>query len=552
MGKRFFLAAATLLMLSVFAVSAAPAGAANTVAVDCAADPNALATALASPTLTDGTTLAITGTCTGTFELTHTLTLTGSGGAELNGHEAGTVLKVDSGNTVTVIGLTITGGAAFEGGGIDNEGTLTVSQGTISGDTAVFAGGIANRAVLTLENTVVSGNGFSLDTGAGAGVLNRGSATVNNSTISGNGNPEGPVHPAFGGGIYNLEGTLKLTNSTVSGNSAGFGGGLRSSAPATVINSTISDNTAPEGAGGGIDSEALLNVDASTISGNSAPVAGGVDVVGRLTFTNTILAGQKSGGNCGFGTLIDAGYNLDDDGTCGLSSSNHSLPNTNPLLDPAGLHENGGPTRTIALVPGSPAIDAIPPGVSGCGTSITTDQRGVSRPQGSGCDIGAFEVVTPKPTSLATSLSGGGQSGPKITVQEGTAVTDQVTVSGENAANATGTVEYKVYSDNECKALAAAAGTVSASEGKVPPSESETLPAGTYHWQASYSGDTTNQRSTSACGVEVETVAKRTPTNKEQCKKGGWRELADRNGTPFKNQGDCVSFVATGGKKHAG
>ena len=63
------------------------------------------------------------------------------------------------------------------------------------------------------------------------------------------------------------------------------------------------------------------------------------------------------------------------------------------MLDPAGLKDNGGPTRTIALELGRPAIDAIPTAANGCGTSIASDQRGVGRPQGSGCDLGAFELV---------------------------------------------------------------------------------------------------------------------------------------------------------------
>src|SRR5262249_10102592 len=113
-----------------------------------------------------------------------------------------------------------------------------------------------------------------------------------------------------------------------------------------------------------------------------------------LTAKNSLIAGQSGGPNCyGFAAGSDGGYNLDDGTSCGFSSANHSLSSTNPLLDPAGLDDNGGPTKTIALQPGSPAIDAIPPAANGCGTAIATDQRGVTRPQGPGCDIGAFELV---------------------------------------------------------------------------------------------------------------------------------------------------------------
>jgi hypothetical protein len=69
------------------------------------------------------------------------------------------------------------------------------------------------------------------------------------------------------------------------------------------------------------------------------------------------------------------------------------------------LANNGGPTQTYALLPGSPAIDQIPPGINGCGTSVSTDQRGVSRPQGSGCDIGAYELSVP-PTPNPSAVGG--------------------------------------------------------------------------------------------------------------------------------------------------
>ena len=87
--------------------------------------------------------------------------------------------------------------------------------------------------------------------------------------------------------------------------------------------------------------------------------------------------------------ISDGGYNIDSGSSCGFSMSNHSLPNTAPDLD--ALASNGGPTQTMALAPGSPALDAIPPSVTGC--SGGTDQRGIARPQGSGCDVGAYELV---------------------------------------------------------------------------------------------------------------------------------------------------------------
>ena len=92
-------------------------------------------------------------------------------------------------------------------------------------------------------------------------------------------------------------------------------------------------------------------------------------------------------GNCAR-ALIDQGYNLSSDSSCRLTAST-SLLNTDPKLDPAGLANNGGPTQTIALQPDSPAVDLMPAG-SSC---PATDQRGVSRPQGPTCDLGAFEMT---------------------------------------------------------------------------------------------------------------------------------------------------------------
>jgi uncharacterized repeat protein (TIGR01451 family) len=412
--------------------------AATTITVDCTADPSALAGALA--TANDGDTLAIQGTCKGTFAISHSLTLAGSGAATLDGQGAGTVITVQPAETVAVSGLVITDGVGSQGGGIENFGSLTVTGSTIRGDTATYGGGISNDygATLTLDDSIVTGNGFSLDTSAGAGILNRGVATINNTTIGDNGNPTGSIHPAFGGGIQNL-GTVTLANSTVSGNTSGFGAGVYNEGTLlTVVNTSVSGNVAIN-SGGGITnsfSETLsMTIDASTISGNQAGLFGGGGIVnsGVATLRNTIVARQTGADCADFGSLSDGGYNLDDDGTCGLSSANNSLSNTDPLLDPAGLADNGGPTQTIALEPGSPAIDAIPSDVNGCGTRITADQRGVSRPQGVGCDIGAFEFVPRAGADLTITKSGAPNP-----VVSGNRLTYTIAVTNNGPQDATG------------------------------------------------------------------------------------------------------------------
>jgi hypothetical protein len=122
-------------------------------------------------------------------------------------------------------------------------------------------------------------------------------------------------------------------------------------------------------------------------------------------------------------------------------------------------------------------------------------------------------TIPAAPTEVSTTLSGGGQSGEKITVPEGTAVIDHATLTGENAATATGKISYKQYSDKECLNEVGQAQTLDLEGAGIPPSGPETLAPGTYYWQAAYSGDQFNNTSHSICGAEVETVtAKATAT----------------------------------------
>ncbi len=114
--------------------------------------------------------------------------------------------------------------------------------------------------------------------------------------------------------------------------------------------------------------------------------------------------------------------------------------------------------------------------------------------------------IVAETTSITTSLSGEEKSGETLEVVEKSPVTDTATLHGSKASTATGTVAYNVYSDSKCEDLFASAGEVTVTSGSVPGSLEKSLPAGTYYWQAVYTGDTSNQHSTSACGAEVETV----------------------------------------------
>jgi hypothetical protein len=286
------------------------------------------------------------------------------------------------------------------GGGIANFGTLTVTNSTFSNNGASFGGGIANggEGTLTVANSTFSANTASA-LGGGGGIFNFGTLTVTNSTFSGN------IANIGGGGIANDNGTLTVTNCTFFANSVpilfsgetGAGGGISNNATLMVTNSTFSGNSA--GTGGGIENGGTATLTNSTFSGNSATrftvsPGGAIANEGVVTSINTLLAASSSG-NCGGGSVVaDGGHNLDDDGSCGFSSARRSLSKTNPVLNPAGLQDNGGPTQTIALLSGSPAIDAGDQTVCAAPPVNNRDQRNFVRP-GSGhvaCSIGAYEA----------------------------------------------------------------------------------------------------------------------------------------------------------------
>jgi hypothetical protein len=333
------------------------------------------------------------------------LKVIGSGAATttVDGGFVNTVVTISNANAhVTLSKLTIRNGAALDGGGVSNGGTLTINRSTLSGNTAGSGGygqggGIYNSGTLTINNSAISGNSASQSVDNGGGIYNLGTLTINNSTVSGNsaaGHEEGS-----GGGIWN-GGALTVNNSAISGNSAAgyyvFGGGISSAGTLTINNSTISGNTA-EGFtahGGGIYSSALT-INNSTISENTSrgtvSQGGGIDS-GSATLQNSIVANSPSGGNC-YGTMTSNGYNLSSDGTCTFNNTG-DLNNTDPKLGQLGNY--GGPTQTIPLLSGSPAIDAGNP--SGCtdgqGHLLKTDQRGKPRhdkEDTGGCDMGAYE-----------------------------------------------------------------------------------------------------------------------------------------------------------------
>ena len=296
-------------------------------------------------------------------------------GHQIDGDRHGTVLTIAPGTTARVRDVTITGGLGTRGdsgdwgGGIYNNGALTVENSTLAGNLAARGGGIVNHgdgaaATLTIVRATLSGNAATMSAG---GILNvaegGGSASLNvvNTTLSGN------FASAGGGGLY-IE---------ANGGNAG----------ANLVYATLALNTATSGGGG---------IHTATTGGNAS-----------VTLAATIIInGQGAGPDCArpSGSIISIGYNLAGDGTCFLIQGN-DLPASPAGLLPLAANAPGGPP-TRALLAGSRARNRIHPGGAGCGTAITTDQRGAPRPQPAGgrCDVGAFESQPGDPVGWAVYL----------------------------------------------------------------------------------------------------------------------------------------------------
>jgi predicted outer membrane repeat protein len=284
------------------------------------------------------------------------------------------------------------------GGGIYNTGTLTVSGCTITNNTAYnrtagqFGGGIFNHGILSVTGSTLSGN----RSGYGGGIDNLGRLTISGCTFSGNGGGAG------GGIAHRALFTATLTNCTFSNNSGGNGGGMwiLTGGKATLTNCTFSNNSA-HSYGGALDVEGSVTLTNCTLSLNSASTGGGIWVYpanggGILNLTNTIVAGNTaSTGPDIDGAAATADHNLVGNATGSTGIVNGVNGNIvgsryhviNALLGP--LQNNGGPTQTMALLAGSPAI-----GQADNAAAPTTDQRGVTRRDLAGelTDIGAFEV----------------------------------------------------------------------------------------------------------------------------------------------------------------
>jgi hypothetical protein len=382
----------------------------------------------------------------------------GQGTLSVSGNGNSRVFEIASGVTASLSGITITDGKAENGGGvynigslnldgctvasnvathstwppsfgggIYNSGTLTVNDSTLSGNSAGSGGGIGTFGTLTIATSTISGNSAWY---SGGGIENSGRATITASTIVGNSADRG-------GGIFDESwgGRTIITTSTIVGNSATDGGGILNYGWVTITDSTVGGNSA-KGDGGGIRNDyfefynppmpfpwqvgGTMTLTNSTVSRNSADGAGGgiANLFYRdsVTILTSILAGNVAPTVPDVSGAFDSmGHNLigNTAGTSGWDSTD--LLNVDPKLGP--LQYNGGSTMTMALLPGSPAIDKgsndlIPPGVQ-------YDQRGAgfNRIVNGTVDIGDHEFLPA--INHAVSVGWGAQTASLQTAADG-------------------------------------------------------------------------------------------------------------------------------------
>jgi len=381
MLKRSLLIVALALMLGGLQVSPVHAAPQTLTVTDCSNEfgPGTLGDAIATAASDSGDT--ITFSCSGTISLTSTLTISsdltidGSGHSiVIDGNDSVQIFFVDSGVNFSLNHLTLSHGykscsdntCFSEGGAIDNSGTLTVTNSTLSDNTAecssdgcrAYAGAIYNNGTLSITNSTLSGNIAECSSNciayAGA-IYNYGTATITNSTFSGDtAKCSSNYCGAYGGAIYNYDGSL------------------------TITNSTLSDNTAE-------CSGIACNAEGGALFNTGTPYLGA-----------TILSSNSPQSCDQYALNTDWGYNDSPDGTCLNGGTGDTT--ADPLLAPLGNY--GGPTQTMALLPGSPAIDQIPLNYTypNSGDNLCpangTDQRGYPRPDvnETSCDIGAYET----------------------------------------------------------------------------------------------------------------------------------------------------------------
>jgi len=383
------------------------------------------------------------------LSVTGSPTVTVEGLTIRDGRASGGAGILTSGGTLTVKGVQMLenhavappksaalGGAIEAGPGALNVIDSTLARNTAGEGATGFGGAIVSEEgaspgsfTLSIQRSVIEGNSAGRGgTGFGGGILVNSakegdtlSVSILDSTLAGNAAGGGGPGQGFGGGLefdsgaFNTTTSLVIERTAITGNSAGganpespgFGGGVLYQVPepstpsARVLNTTFAGNSAggggekSSGFGGGLLAEGPITLSFDTIAGNAAggggakSFGGGVSLAKTGPVRATVLA-SNSGGDClnsGKAEFPSEGDNLADDATCVLSG-----PGDKPgaAAGLGALGSNGGPTQTLLPQPGSALIEGGP--ASGC---PATDQRGVARPRGGACDVGAVEVAPP-------------------------------------------------------------------------------------------------------------------------------------------------------------
>jgi len=336
----------------------------------------------------------------GDLDINGEVTINGAGAATtiVDAQDLSRIFHVHTADPVTITGLTVRNGTEEAGGGIFIEAVTTVNfnQIVVTGNNGLTSGGGGIRntgGTLTILYSTISNNTVNAQ---GAGIFNAGPLTIVHSTLSGN-----IATGSSGGGIRHEIGTLTIINSTISNNTASSGGGIRNfNGTTTITASTIAGNSAGSGSGGGI-----------------ATFAPGV-----VNLTGSILANNTAGSSPDCTEAITSGgFNLIED-TSGCTITGTTTGNiTGQNAQLAALANNGGPTQTHALLGSSPALNAFTS--AGC-PPPTIDQRNISRPQQTACEIGSFEcqptecggvVQTATPTATPTPTQPGATATPTRT-----------------------------------------------------------------------------------------------------------------------------------------
>jgi hypothetical protein len=392
-------------------------------------------------------------------ELLGNVEVAGPGASQLtiSGGGSSSIFRVGPVASASISGLTIADGACTLGCGINNIGTLdlarvvlenNVASEVAGSDALPEAGAIYNSGTLTLTESELLGNkaiarkANNQNAPEGGAIFNQfGSVTIDRSTLRGNAAlalaEGGNSTNAVGGAIANSA-SLTIRRSSMIENLASASGGTSSNsaqggaisnATSSTIKLVIDRSTFVENAavaaGAGASSVAgafntvnqggaSFAITSSTIVANSAGAGANLVAGSATTFENTIVADPRGGGaNCN-GAPTSLGFNLEDANSCGFKLGSDE-PSTDPLLSSAGPAANGGPTATVALLAGSPAIDQ---GLGSVGETV--DQRGFTRPVlipgvstapgGNGTDIGAFEVQPAPRVTITAGPADGSRS----------------------------------------------------------------------------------------------------------------------------------------------